>query len=78
MLNKTAYSIYSRTPHENHSKDKVPGPGQYPVTFCINEKGSYFLTKYKNSCAKNFGKVQGRCQTAENKFPGPGAYDTSK
>jgi hypothetical protein len=57
---------------------KNPGPGAYPITFCINEKGTYFLAKYKNSCVRNFAKIEGKTKLAENKFPGPGAYDVSK
>lgn len=57
---------------------KIPGPGKYPVTFCISETGNYFLSKYKNSGAKNFSKLDNRCKTTENRVPGPGHYDTSK
>jgi hypothetical protein len=55
----------------------IPGPGQYPVTFSISKDGKYFQSKHKSSCTGNFGKVLGRCQTAENKIPGPGVYDVS-
>ena len=48
-----------------------------PVTFCINQNGSYFLAKYKNSCAKNFSRLPSRASTAEKLVPGPGAYDIS-
>jgi hypothetical protein len=55
----------------------VPGPGKYPTTFSISKDGKYFHAKYKNSCVRDFGRVLGRCQTAANKLPGPGAYDVS-
>lgn len=55
----------------------MPGPGNYPVTFTLNKDGKYFHAKYKNSCVRDFGRVLGRCKTAENKLPGPGAYDVS-
>lgn len=56
---------------------KNPGPGAYPATFCINEKGTYFLSKFKTSCVRDFSKVGGRSQLHSNKVPGPGSYDTS-
>ena len=55
----------------------IPGPGKYSTPFTINKDGKYFHAKYKNSCVRDFGKVLGRCQTAANKLPGPGAYDVS-
>lgn len=57
---------------------RIPGPGKYPVTFTINETGTYFLSKYKSSGVRNFSKLEDRCKTAENRVPGPGHYDTSK
>ena len=56
---------------------KIPGPGTYPVAFCISEKGNYFLSKYKSSCVRDFGKIGGLPEIHENKVPGPGSYDTS-
>lgn len=57
---------------------RIPGPGTYPVTFTINEKGSYFLSKYKNSCVRDFSKSGGRPHILTNKIPGPGSYNTSQ
>lgn len=76
-LEKSAYTLTSKPHEEEKSKLKVPGPGAYPVTFCINEKGTYFLSKYKTSCVRDFSKVGGRSHTQSNKVPGPGSYDTS-
>ena len=56
----------------------MPGPGAYPVTFCINEKGTYFYSKYRNSCVRNFSSTLGRTEKNENKVRGPGAYNNSK
>lgn len=56
-LNSTAYSLSGKPHEENKEKLKIPGPGTYPVTFCINDKGSYFLAKYKNSCVRHFSKL---------------------
>jgi hypothetical protein len=36
---------------------KIPGPGKYPVTFTINETGTYFLSKYKSSGVRHFSKL---------------------
>ena len=55
---------------------KMPGPGSYPVTFTINEKGSYFLSKYKTSCVRDFSKTGGRPPALTSKVPGPGSYGT--
>ena len=61
--------------YQNKDKINVPGPGNYPMTFTLSKDGKYFHAKYKNSCVRDFAKVLGRCKTAENKLPGPGAYD---
>lgn len=76
-LSKSAYSLTGKPHEEDKEKMRIPGPGTYPVAFCINEKGSYFLSKYKNSCVRNFSKIGGRTETHLTKVPGPGAYDTS-
>lgn len=57
---------------------KIPGPGQYPVTFSISQTGNYFLSKYKSNGVPNFNRLEVRCKTTESKVPGPGHYDTSK
>jgi hypothetical protein len=76
-LSRSAYSL-TRKPHEeDKERMKMPGPGSYPVTFCINEKGNYFLSKYKTSCVRDFSKAGGRPQILGNKVPGPGSYATS-
>lgn len=50
-----------------------------PITFGINEKGSYSLSKYKNSCVRNFNNnCEQRAKIQDNKVPGPGAYPTTK
>lgn len=49
-----------------------------PVSFAINEKGAYFLSKYKNSCVRNFKTTSARGKISQNKIPGPGAYDLAK
>lgn len=65
---------------------KIPGPGSCkifilfldPVCFTINEKGTYFLSKFKNSCVRNFKTTCSREKTAESKIPGPGSYNLEK
>lgn len=60
-LSKSSYSFRERTHIENDEQKKVPGPGNCkistkldPVTFTMNKTGSYFLSKFKNSCAAMF------------------------
>jgi hypothetical protein len=48
------------------------------VTFTINEKGTYFLSKYKSSCTRDFSKAGGRPQILTSKVPGPGSYSTTQ
>ena len=36
---------------------KIPGPGQYPVTFALSQTGNYFLSKYKSSGVRNFSRL---------------------
>ncbi len=76
-LSKSAYSLTGKPHEEDRERMKMPGPGAYPVAFCINDKGNYFLSKYKNSCVRNFSKIGGRTETHFNKVPGPGSYDTA-
>lgn len=71
------YSLSGKIEYKNKEQISVPGPGQYPIAFSLNRDGKYFHAKYKNSCVRGFGKMLGRCQTAENKLPGPGAYDVT-
>lgn len=75
----------ARNFHDDKEKRQVPGPGSCnyflnldPVTFCINQNGTYFLAKYKSSGARNFSRLPSRASTAEKIVPGPGAYDISK
>ena len=76
-MTRSAYSL-TRKPHEeDKEKMRIPGPGTYPVTFTINEKGNYFLSKYKTSCTRDFSKSGGRPEIQNNKIPGPGSYGTS-
>lgn len=72
------YSLSGKIEHPNKEQINVPGPGRYPITFTLSKDGKYFHAKHKNSCVRDFGKVLGRCQTAQNKLPGPGAYDISE
>ena len=65
MLEKNSFMIHEKLNSLDSSKKLGPGPGTYPVSFTINERGRYFLAKYKNSCARNFSKSQGRCQTSQ-------------
>lgn len=44
----------------------------------MNDKGSYFLSKFKNCSNRNFNGQLGRTKDLENKIPGPGSYDNSK
>lgn len=52
-----AFSFTGKMYKEDKEKLKIPGPGKYPVSFCISETGTYFLSKYKNSGAKHFSKL---------------------
>jgi hypothetical protein len=74
---KISYSLSGKIKIEDREQLGVPGPGQYPVPFAINKKGKYFSAKHKSSCVRDFGRVLGRCQTAQSKLPGPGAYDVT-
>lgn len=47
-----------------------------PVPFTINQKGNYFLSKYKNSCIRSFKGSIERGGSPQNKVPGPGSYAT--
>lgn len=45
----------------------------------MNRTGSYFLSKFKNSCATTFNpKHSERFRYIKSKVPGPGAYDLSQ
>ena len=46
--------------------------------YSINEKGKYYLTKYKNSNVRHFDDSIQRDVMFKNMAPGPGKYDTSK
>jgi hypothetical protein len=74
---KISYSLSGKIRLEDKEQLGVPGPGQYPSSFAITKSGKYFSAKHKNSCVRDFGRVLGRCQTAQNKLPGPGAYDVT-
>ena len=77
MTSNIFYSLSGKIQYENKEQINVPGPGKYPTTFTISKDGKYFHAKHKNSCVRDFGKVLGRCRTAQNKIPGPGSYDVS-
>ena len=53
----------------------IPGPGVYSVkSISMNNKGSYFVSKFKSSLGKSFGHST-RPSIADNKgYPGPGLY----
>lgn len=52
-----------------------PGPGQYSKrTIAFNSKGSYFLSKMKNSGCNFFNKSKRSCNTRVSSSPGPGSY----
>jgi hypothetical protein len=85
-LSKSSYSFRERTHLENDESRKVPGPGNCtqpnnpdPATFTMNRTGSYFLSKFKNSCASTFHpKHSERFKYIKSKVPGPGTYDLSQ
>ena len=77
-ISRSAYSLTKKPHEEDKEKKNIPGPGTYPVTFTINEKGSYFLSKYKNSCVRDFSKTGGRPHIMTSKVPGPGSYSTNQ
>jgi hypothetical protein len=59
----------------------TPGPGQYQVPQSVNEKGNYFVSKYKNSSATvinparsvRFKEIPGISVSKQN--PGPANYE---
>ena len=71
------FSISGKMEYDNKEQLGVPGPGKYPTTFTLSQDGKYFNAKHKNSCVRDFGRVLGRCKTAQNKLPGPGNYDVA-
>jgi len=56
---------------------KVPGAGSYPVPSTINERGKYFLSKFRSSGATTFNPPRSKRfpEEAKSQAPGPGMYD---
>ena len=60
---------------------KVPGPGAYSVPSCINEKGRYFYSPFRDSGVRKFsplshGNHNKSIIETVLKCPGPTTYDT--
>lgn len=52
-----------------------PGPGTYEPKPSLNEKGNYFLSKFKNSMASTISPSKKDTSPAGKKIaPGPGLY----
>ena len=57
-------------------KTEFPGPGEYPITVKINEKGKYAVSNITNISSLKFGdKDKKRFVYNISKFPGPGKYE---
>lgn len=74
-LDRVSYSMGKRYLKDDIWKKLIPGPGKYEVPVTLNEKGSYFLSKYKNSKVPSISMLK-RKDTNMRHIPGPGAYET--
>jgi hypothetical protein len=61
-------------------KKSIPGPGQCTIFIIldesintINEKGNYFISKFKNSKVPSISLLK-RKDLNQNNYPGPGKY----
>ena len=62
--------------NKNIKKTEFPGPGEYPITVKINEKGKYAVSNITNISSLKFGdKDKKRFVYNISKFPGPGKYE---
>jgi len=53
----------------------IPGPGIYSIKpISLNNKGSYFVSKYKSSLGKSFGSSKRPGIAQFKSYPGPGMY----
>jgi len=79
--NKTAlsYSFRPRTNMEILTSPKfVPGPGTYPIVEGVSPKGTYPVSKFKNSGATLFSPPRSkRFADLKSANPGPGTYNPS-
>lgn len=73
---KSAPNVKLVPPHQNKSKIPLPkiDVGFYDAKCQINDKGVYYLSNYKSSCVRTFGKSQARFIHKLNDMPGPGEY----
>lgn len=80
---KNLLSNYKSVPnvklvHPNQNKSKIPLPkmdiGFYEPAGQINNKGQYFISSFKNSQCRTFGKSQRKFIEQPNDMPGPGEY----
>ena len=62
---------------KNHASDNVPGPGAYRTLNGTDEKGNYYLSKFKNSGASVINPSK-NVQRRVNENPGPGHYEFLK
>jgi hypothetical protein len=76
-LSTQKWSIRMRTKDNHSSALQVPGPGTYRTINGINEKGNYFVSKFKNSCASVISPSS-NVEKKDNLNPGPGHYDYLK
>jgi hypothetical protein len=79
-LERVSYSIRKKCTKEDIWKKSIPGPGSCNIYFnkdeainTLNEKGKYFLAKYKNSCAPSISLLK-RKDSVNGFKPGPGSY----
>ena len=75
---KLTFSILGFLGKAANGKQESPGPGQYENREVINQRGSYFLAKYKNSGAPAFNPPNSKRFKHYNNNsvsqPGPGHY----
>ena len=58
--------------NKNIKKTEFPGPGEYPITVKINEKGKYAVSNITNISSLKFGdKDKKRFVYNVSKFPSP-------
>lgn len=78
ILKKITFSILGFLGKAANGKQESPGPGQYENREVINQRGSYFLAKYKNSGAPAFNPPNSKRFKHYNNNsvsqPGPGHY----
>ena len=80
-LDRVSYSLGKKIVTDDHWKKIIPGPGQCNYSWyldncpnAINEKGTYFISKFKNSKVATISLLKRKDSNAKD-VPGPGAYE---